>query len=224
MGGSDMRRPKISHTHTRGKRHLARPRVRSSTPVHIAIRMRKGTWNLRTKRCFRIIREAFIAAQKKIRFRLCAYSVQGNHLHLIAEADDTYAISRAMRGISIRIAKRLNRLMGTRGPVIPIRYFMRVLHTPLQIKRALAYVLNNYRRHAAEWGETLPSDWLDPYSSARWFDGWSKPPARRARGDPLPHLQPGIVPALSNVLRTTWKRFGLVDRAFVPGARANLSG
>jgi REP element-mobilizing transposase RayT len=184
--------------------------------VHIGIKMRQGTWNLRSKRCFRIIREAFIAAQKKIRFRLCAYSVQGNHLHVIAEADDTYAVSRAMRGLSIRIAKRLNRLMGTRGRVIPVRYFMRVLRTPLEVKRALAYVLNNYRRHAAQWGEVLPVDWLDPYSSARWFDGWSKPVAR-ARGDPLPGLHPGIVPALSNVLCTGWKRFGLIDRAFVPG-------
>jgi REP element-mobilizing transposase RayT len=204
----------------RGVRHRARPSVRSTTPVHITVRVRGGTWNLRSRRGFRIVREAFIAAQQKIRFRLCAYSVQGNHLHLIAEGDDTYAISRAMRGISIRMAKRLNRMMGTRGQVIPVRYHMRVLRNPLQVKRALAYVLNNFRRHAAQWGETVSDGWLDPYSSGRWFDGWAPLPKRARAGprDPLPELASGIVVPRSHVLRDGWKRYGLIPLSYVPGA------
>jgi REP element-mobilizing transposase RayT len=215
-----MRRPRVPEApRRRGHRHVARPRVRASTPVHIGIKVRHGTWNLRSRRAFRILREAFVASQQKIRFRLIGYSVQGNHVHLIAEGDDTYAISRAMRGISIRVARRLNRLMGTKGKVIPIRYFMRVLRTPLQVKRALAYVLNNFRRHAAQWGEVVGSTWIDPYSSGLWFDGWSRMHTRTRDGpvDPLPMLDPGIVEPRSQVLREGWKVHGLIELSHVPG-------
>ena len=52
------------------------------------------------------------------------------------------------------------------------RYHARVLRSPLEVKRALAYVLNNARRHAAQRGARMARGWLDPYSSARAFTGW----------------------------------------------------
>jgi REP element-mobilizing transposase RayT len=196
-------------------RHRARPEITGDTPVHVSIRVRDGTWKLRTKRCLRIVREALSAANRKLRFRLTHYSVQGNHLHLLVEADDKYALSRAIRGFSIRIAKRLNALMKERGVRIPVRYHMSVKRTPQEVRLALRYVLNNYRRHAADWGEECAPDWVDPYSSAPWFAHWCR--RTFAPPDPCPMLAPGIVEPQSFLLREAWKAYGLLDPAFVPG-------
>jgi REP element-mobilizing transposase RayT len=166
------------------------------------------------------VREALAAASQKLRFRIIHYSIQGNHLHLIAEGDDTYAVSRAMRGLSIRIAKRLNQLMKRSGQVIEERYFMSVLKTPLAVFQATRYVLNNYRKHAAEWGERLSRDFIDPCSSARWFSHWTCVPAP-AR-DPCPDLDPAIVEPLSAVWREVWTKYGSIEPWFVPSAPRSI--
>jgi REP element-mobilizing transposase RayT len=192
-----------------------RPELTPDRPVHVAIRVRDGTLKLRIKHCFRIVRAALIAASQKIRFRLIAYSVQGNHLHLIAEADDKFALSRAMRSLSIRIAKRINQLMRARGRRIRNRYMLSVLRTKCDVQRALAYVLNNYRRHAAQSRRRMPDGWIDPCSSAVWFEHWSKPPTPTA--DPCPDMARGTVRPQSNIMRHGWKAYGLIDPSYVPG-------
>jgi putative transposase len=49
--------------------------------------------------------------------RIIEFSIQGNHIHLIVEADDSDALSRGMQGLCIRMAKALNRLMDRSGPI-----------------------------------------------------------------------------------------------------------
>jgi hypothetical protein len=161
------------------------------------------------------VRAALVAASQKIRFRLIAYSVQRKHLHLIAEADDKFALSRAIRSLSIRIAKRINQLMQTRGVRIPKRYMLSVLRTKDEVQRALAYVLNNYRRHAAQSRRRVVDGWIDPCSSAVWFDGWCRPPTSTL--DPCSDLPRGTVEPRSVVMRHGWKAYGLIDPSFVPG-------
>jgi hypothetical protein len=138
-----------------------------------------------------------------------------NHLHLIAEAEDTYALSRAMRSLSIRLAKRINRLMGESGQRIVDRYGMSVLSTPLEVKMALRYVLNNYRRHQAQLRHKVQKGWIDPCSSALWFTGWLEPPLP-AR-DPCPDLARGTVAPRSAALRGDWRDWELIDPSDVPG-------
>jgi REP element-mobilizing transposase RayT len=202
-------------THLQRKLNRQRPELSPDRPVHVAIRVRDGTLKLRIKKCFRIVRQALVAASQKIRFRLIAYSVQGNHLHLIAEADDKFALSRAMRSLSIRIAKRINQLMQTRGVRIPKRYMLSVLRTKCDVHRALAYVLNNYRRHAAQSRKRMPDGWIDACSSAVWFEEWSTPPTPTP--DPCPDIPRGTVPPQSVILRHGYKAHGLIDPSYVPG-------
>jgi len=59
--------------------------------------------------------EAALAKGSKKFFRVCEYSVQRNHIHLIVEADDTVALSRGMQGLVARIAKAVNRTMHRKG-------------------------------------------------------------------------------------------------------------
>ena len=73
---------------------------------------------------------------------------------------------RAVKGLSVRVAKRLNRLMGRTGRVIGDRYHAHALRTPTEVANALAYVLGNFVRHAARRGEMISASWIDPYSSA----------------------------------------------------------
>ena len=73
--------------------------------MHVTLRMKPHVWNLRSRRSYRRIRACFEKARGRFGARLVEYSVQGNHLHLIVEADDSAALSRGMQGLTIRIAR-----------------------------------------------------------------------------------------------------------------------
>jgi REP element-mobilizing transposase RayT len=108
-------------------------------------------------------------AKDRLGARIVHYSVQRDHLHLIVEAEDTRSLSRAMQGLSVRIAKALNRALGRKGKVFADRFHDRVLTSPRQVRHALAYVLCNARKHGVAppmRGGSGPS-WVDPCSSAR---------------------------------------------------------
>jgi hypothetical protein len=106
---------------------------------------------------------------EKPNFRVVEFCVQKFHLHLVCEADDEKALARGLQGLGIRMARGLNRRFGRSGRVFADRYFARALTTPREVRAALAYVLNNSRRHARQ---PLPRDWVDPCSSAPLFGGW----------------------------------------------------
>lgn len=198
-----------------GVSHGRRETINWRTPVHVTMRLRSDIWRLRSGRCFRMLRAAFASFAGRESCRLVHYTIQSNHLHLILEAKDPRSLARAVQSLSIRIAQGLNRVMQRRGRVFADRYHSVPLRTPLQVRRALAYVLNNARRHAAESGRTLPVSWLDPYSSARAFDGWTLAPAApETLADRLRAC--GTDPPCSWLLRVGWRRHGLVAREEIP--------
>jgi hypothetical protein len=52
-----------------------------------------------------------------------------------------------MQGLCIRLAKALNALMSRAGAVFDDHYFSRLLKTPTELVRAIAYVLGNHAHH-----------------------------------------------------------------------------
>ena len=82
----------------------------------------------------------------------------GNHVHLIVEAPDRKALARAMKGLGVRIARALNRLMKRSGRVIADRYHAHILKTPSEVRHARNYLTTNAHRH---YGTPTP----DPYVS-----------------------------------------------------------
>jgi hypothetical protein len=84
------------------------------------------------------------------------------------EADEPPRFERGVRGLAIRVAKAVNRALGRRGRVWADRYHAHLLRTPREVRNALVYVLNNFRKHVRG------ARGLDPRSSARWFDGWRR--------------------------------------------------
>src|SRR5713226_628459 len=154
-----------------GEPHRARAELKSRHPVYVTLRVATEVWNLRSRRCFREIARAFRAVHGRGDFRIIEFSVQGNHLHLIVEARDKEALSRGLRRIEIRMAKRLNKVMGRSGHVFPDRYHAHILRTPTEVANALLYVRGNYFVHAARRGEILPPASVDRFSSAALVGG-----------------------------------------------------
>ena len=148
-----------------GVAHAARPRFERRLPVHVTLRMADSVWNLRSRRALRVLGGALHASADRFGARVVQFAVLGNHIHLLVEADNTAGLVRGMRGLSIRVAKGLNRLMSRKGRVLGDRYHTRVLQTPTEVRRAIHYIKNNHRTHMAEIGEHLPATWLDPYCS-----------------------------------------------------------
>jgi REP element-mobilizing transposase RayT len=174
------------------------------------------TRSLRNGKLFTVIHRAFLAGRERLGFRLIHFSVQHDHLHLIVEAVDARALSRGMQGLSVRIARAINRRLGRRGQVFADRFHARVLRTPTETRRALLYVLNNVRKHAAQHGASIGPG-ADPYSSGPHFGGWrvaaAPPPGTRRWG-------PCCAEAASWLLRIGWQRGGgLIDVEAVPGPR-----
>ena len=152
-----------------GVSHRPRSRLASRFPSHLTVRLREGLPRLRNRAAHRVLRGCFRAGNERFGFRLIHYSIQGNHLHFIAEAKDRPALARGVQGLLIRIAKALNKLWGRRGGVFADRYHDHVLRTPREVRHALCYVFHNARRH----GLALAGG-LDAYCSGWWFDGWKE--------------------------------------------------
>ena len=146
--------------------HRPREDFTASQPVHVTLRMAGHVWNLRSQRSFAVIHGALDGVRARPGFRVVHFSIQGNHAHVIAEADGLRALANGVRALSIRLARRLNAMMGRSGPVFEDRYHAHVLRTPAEVRNALRYVLGNYAGHSMAWGENLSRTWVDPYSSA----------------------------------------------------------
>jgi putative transposase len=126
------------------------------------------------------------------------------------------AVSRRLSTSSA--AQRINRALGkhlkkrVRGKVFSDRYHATILTTPRQVRHALAYVLNNWRRHGED-RRRVAQDWtIDLYASGAYFDGWKeRPPPPPATDQAL-----FVRCAKSWLLTIGWRKHGLVSFDEVP--------
>lgn len=99
--------------------HARRGAVSWRHPVHVTLRVCEGLPSLRTPALFQVVRKALAAGKAREGFGLVHFSVQSNHLHLIAEAADRGALSRSLQGLCVRVARAVNRQLGRRGRCSP---------------------------------------------------------------------------------------------------------
>lgn len=144
-----------------GVSHQPRPRLSGREPVHVTIKVAADVWNLRSRRCAAVVRASLAAHRPEM--RITHYSIQGNHIHLIVEPSNRDALARGMKGLQVRMARSLNRLMLRTGPVFVDRYHAHVLRTPTETRNAVRYVLTNERIHARRRGDER-SDSADPFA------------------------------------------------------------
>ena len=189
--------------------HGRRGRFAARFPLHVTLRVVADLPSLRQHGALRIIQRAIEAGGHREDFRVIQYAVIGNHIHLIVEAEGAEALARGMQGLEVRMARRLNRFFKRRGAFFADRYHSRVLRSPREARNALRYVLLNYRQHEARRGERLTRDWIDPFSSAYWFDGWRDPVRlREPRQRELLDIRCPTAPATVWLLTTGWRRWG----------------
>jgi REP element-mobilizing transposase RayT len=135
--------------------------------LHVTTRVCDDVWNLRSQRCFRAIRRALERGCNRFGVRLIHFSIQGNHLHLVVESPDQVVLGRAIKGLLVRMARALNKVMDRKGQVFAHRYHAHLLRSPREAAHAVRYVLENWRVHALRDGRPAPAG-LDPYCSAAW--------------------------------------------------------
>jgi REP-associated tyrosine transposase len=169
-------------------------------PAEVTLRVRAGLPSLRRPQEFVVLRGAFAGGRERTGFRLVHFSVQPNHLHLIAEGDCRTSLARGLQGLAIRMARALNRLWRRSGKVFADRFHDRILRSPREVWFALRYVLCNGRKHGAWTSRSRP----DPLSSAAWFNGWSEAVPATAEVAPT-------ASARTWLLRRGWRQHGLLS-------------
>ena len=203
----------------RGKKvqHEARRALDGRTPVHVTLRLLPDIARLRRRDQYQAVRRSLALTAHRDDCRICQYSIQGNHLHLIVEPGSKDGLSRGMIAFKTSCARRLNDVVGRRGKVFADRYHARYLTSCAQVRRALCYVLNNWRRHGEHRAHP---DWrTDPFSSADFFEGWTDHAPRRP-----PWLGPEDTPPVADagfwLLTTGWRRYGTIETREVPGPKS----
>ena len=183
-----------------GVPHRRRGELPQRYPVQVTARLRDGLPSLRGPCAHAVVLGAFRAGCERFGFRLVHYAVLGNHMHYLVEARDRRSLTAGLRGLHVRVARRLNQHWGRRGNVFPDRFHERVLRSPREVWASLAYVLKNARKHGYRQRDGEP----DRRSSGRWFEGW-----RERRGEELTPDLPVVAP-LTWLLGAGWRRCGLV--------------
>ena len=200
--------------------HVARPKLDRHKPMHVTLRVARGVPSLEKEllrnRVRRALRGARGKSEKKgAEFQVVHFKIEGNHLHFVVEARTGSGLSRGMAGLEIRIARAVNGAIGRKGKVFADRYHRHDLGTPTEVRNAIAYVLNNARKHVRHIGRVA---YVDVTSSGESFDGWTEPVTMyRSIGDdtePWPQVK-----AWTWLAREGWRRRGLISPFAVPGKK-----
>ena len=201
--------------------HCARPAFTPSVPAHVTMRAVRGVPSMRAAVVARAVVAELARASTK-GFRVLHYSVQNDHVHLLAEGDDGECFSRGMQRLASRIAMAVNALAKRRGRLWRERYHRRDLATPRQFRNALVYVTFNFRKHSPGAERAARARMIDGCSSGLWMDDWTTETFRerlrehRARAGPRPTAE-----AKTWLARIGWwKRHGRLDPCESPRSPA----
>ena len=132
-----------------------RPEFAERFPQHVTLTVRKEIGNLRREDVFAEIQRAFLKGHDRFGMRMVEFSIQPDHIHLAVEAEGKKSLTRGIQGLSIRIARAINRVLGRKGKVFADRYHSRILKTPTEVRNAVEYVRNNYRKQQLRAGREL---------------------------------------------------------------------
>jgi REP element-mobilizing transposase RayT len=188
-----------------------RPQLSPAHPVHVVLRTRRAT--LRCGEIYRALRRVLRRYLGRPDFRVVHLSIQQDHLHLLVEATDARALTRGMQSFAINAARAIHASDGGCGNVFASRYHASQIKTARYARNALAYVLNNWRKHRLDFEHAAARGAkLDPYASGLAFDGWTRTFAAPRGYEPLPVSAPR-----TRLLTYAWRRYGPIDPHELPG-------
>ena len=214
-----------------GASHAARSPISARHPQHVTLRVTPRVGWLRRLDMYAAVRCALrVVLPRAADFRIVHISLQNTHLHLIVEASDHEQLANGMRAFQISAAKRINaaysrrRRVTHRGRVFTDRYHIEDLGSVRQVRNALAYVINNWRRHRDDAGAfSLLDGRLDPYASGLAFSGWRDVVPPDAWELPKDYEPPPVSHARTWLINEGWKRAKPIGMLEVPGPRKIVS-
>lgn len=175
-------------------RHLTRIPVQEDKPVLATVQICKGLPSLRTPDVRAVLLDCFHKGKQRGGFRLAHFSIRHDEILLLVEADTRHAMTFGMQGLTIRIARHLNKHWRRKGTLFRDRYHERTLETAEAVRETLHAMLDaDAETHA--------------YSSAPWCDGFVEPvsfPELEQVGKPV--IQPRTW-----LVTSGWKRHGLLQ-------------
>ena len=186
-----------------GVKHRPRAEFVRRSPVLVTQRLCADCPSLRREPVLELFRRLVIRLADE-RFAVVHWSLQGNHIHAVVEAENSLVLARKLGGFFAQLAKELNRHWKRTGAVFTDRFESRVLGSPSEVRSALVYALQNARKHGS-WRMRGP----DHYSSGVEFDGWTDFVAQ-SRGLPKPRTW---------LVKDGWKKRGLVSVLEGPKSR-----
>ena len=220
------RKPKGAYA---GAPHKRRASIDRRQPQHVTMRVSAGLGWLRNFDTYRAIRRALQRVMtSQPAFRIVHFSLQNTHIHLICEANDKRVLAKGMQAFQISAARHLNAAISRRrrkkhsGTVFTDRYHAEPLASVRQVRNAIAYVLNNWRRHHADEPSVfqLFRGRLDPYASGLAFAGWRESVPEREQVYPPDYEPPPTREPTTWLLGQGWTRATSISMFEVPGPRA----
>jgi REP element-mobilizing transposase RayT len=163
-------------------------------PVHVTVKVVRDVPSLRGHKLDKLVCRYFRdVLGRRADFRVVHFTVLGNHIHMIVEADSTRALSRGVQGLKSGLARKVNNRLGRRGTLWLDRYHAHELTNPTMTRNAVRYVVQNNAHHGGTPG-------IDPCSSATWADVFTDH-APAAHGSPVAQPQTWL-------LETGWHEKG----------------
>ncbi|MEY4545790.1 MAG: hypothetical protein RL685_1985 [Pseudomonadota bacterium] len=102
--------------------HLRRPAVTGVEPVQVTLKLQPDLPSLRSPALKASVEQAIDAGHERFGMRLLRYSLDKDGLSLVVTAPNRRALSRGIQGISVRIARAVNRKLERKGRLFADRY------------------------------------------------------------------------------------------------------
>ncbi len=145
--------------------HSRRIRFAEGARLRVKLRLANGRKTMRDARMRKLVGECVDAANGRFGTKILGCWGEDTSILLVVESDGCEALASAMQGLSVRIAKRVNRTFGTRGAVFGQRYDAIVLVKLRRMKRA-ERVLRKVNYHLFNLRDFLHHDGYDTEGAA----------------------------------------------------------
>ena len=142
-----------------GIRHISREKLHRRSALHLTIKVRENKAEIKTKKILKALHHAIKRARLK-RLKIIHYTLEYNHIHLLAEATNNEILHQGMQALGISLSKAINKIKSLKGSVYKHRYHLKKINSRRQYKNVIHYILKNGIKHKRT------SSIIDPYNSA----------------------------------------------------------
>lgn len=142
----------------KGIRHTKREEFFRPSSLHLTIKVRKTSAEIKSKAVLKVLHRAILRARSK-GLRMIHYTLEYDHVHLLVEASSNQQLHSGMQAFGICFAKGINKVKGRKGNVYKHRYHLHLLRSAREVKNVLHYILKNGIKH----GRTYCA--VDPFNS-----------------------------------------------------------